>query len=142
MTEYVVGLCFSENRKNILLIRKNRPEWQAGKLNGVGGKLEEGESPRAAMTREFQEEAGVSVATYHWTHFATLSSGEKWRVYVFKTFTDRIMQAEALTDEELEIVPVEDLYVHSPLPSVKILVIAALEEQDFLNIEYANTDKP
>ena len=48
----------------VVLTHKNRPAWQAGKLNGVGGKIELLESPVAAMVREF--ELGL----------ATLASGE------------------------------------------------------------------
>ena len=40
MREYVCGFLFSPDRKKVLLIRKRRPAWQAGKLNGVGGKVD------------------------------------------------------------------------------------------------------
>jgi 8-oxo-dGTP diphosphatase len=43
----------------ILLIRKRRG-LGAGKINGPGGKLEPGESARAAAIREVQEEVGVT----------------------------------------------------------------------------------
>ena len=43
----------------ILLIRKQRG-LGAGKINGPGGKLEAGESPREAAIREVQEEVGVT----------------------------------------------------------------------------------
>ena len=39
MQEYVCGLLFSVDRTRVLLIRKRRPAWQAGRLNGVGGKV-------------------------------------------------------------------------------------------------------
>ena len=38
MTKYVVGFMFSPDKQFVALIRKNRPEWQAGKLNGIAGK--------------------------------------------------------------------------------------------------------
>lgn len=41
-----------------LLILKNKPDWQAGKLNLPGGKVEEGETPQQAIIRELKEEAG------------------------------------------------------------------------------------
>ena len=53
MKEYVVGFMFSEE------ILKNKPDWQAGRLNGVGGKVEPNEYPDQAMVREFEEETGV-----------------------------------------------------------------------------------
>ena len=36
----------------------------AGKLNGFGGKVENGETPRAAAVRELREEASIHVAEY------------------------------------------------------------------------------
>ena len=56
--EYVLGFMFNEAESKVLLVWKNRPAWQAGKLNGVGGKIEAGETPVQAMNREFAEETG------------------------------------------------------------------------------------
>lgn len=66
-THYVLGFLFMPDvpsRHNpflgheVVLIRKNRPDWQKGQLNGVGGRVEEGETPAEAMVREFSEETG------------------------------------------------------------------------------------
>jgi 8-oxo-dGTP diphosphatase len=43
-TQYVLGFLFDPSQKDVVLIKKLKPEWQKGKLNGVGGKIEEGES--------------------------------------------------------------------------------------------------
>ena len=37
VTGYACGFLFSDDRRHVVLIRKRRPAWQAGKLNGVGG---------------------------------------------------------------------------------------------------------
>src|SRR5687767_2261708 len=61
----------------VLLVRKARPEWQAGLLNGIGGKIQHlpirpqdtelrWESSLEAMRREFTEETGLSV-DLEWT---------------------------------------------------------------------------
>lgn len=69
--EYVLGFYFLNNRENVVLIRKNKPAWQAGKLNGVGGRIEStDESPAVAMTRKFHEETGKHVAI--WNLFSVL----------------------------------------------------------------------
>lgn len=68
---YVVGYCFSPDMSAVALIEKLKPEWQKGKLNGVGGKVEAGETPQEAMAREFEEEAGVSIDPSSWYHFHT-----------------------------------------------------------------------
>ena len=90
MKEYVVGFAFNNNTpKEVLLIRKAYPLWQAGHLNGVGGKIEPGETPVAAMVREFAEEAKIVSQPEEWDHFATLycegkqAPGERSRVYCF-----------------------------------------------------------
>jgi 8-oxo-dGTP diphosphatase len=57
---WVVGFVF-KNRDEVTLVMKNRPEWQKGKLNGVGGKIEAGETSAQAMRREFKEEAGADI---------------------------------------------------------------------------------
>jgi 8-oxo-dGTP diphosphatase len=68
--EWVAGFLFTPDRSGVALIEKKKPEWQAGKLNGIGGKIEEGETPEQAMVREFREEAGVEITD--WRIFARL----------------------------------------------------------------------
>jgi 8-oxo-dGTP pyrophosphatase MutT (NUDIX family) len=65
MTAYVCGFAFDTERR-VYLILKNKPHWQAGLLNGIGGKIEPGETSLRAMAREFKEEAGVDIAPSRW----------------------------------------------------------------------------
>lgn len=64
--QYVVGLAV--NQGWVALIRKAKPAWQAGRLNGIGGKVEPGEDPQLAMAREFEEEAGVATPAEPFGH--------------------------------------------------------------------------
>ncbi|CAN2532559.1 hypothetical+protein [Methylocapsa aurea] len=66
---YVVGFLFDGNCGRVTLIEKRRPAWMAGRLNGIGGKIEPGEAPLAAMYREGAEEIGVAPA---WKPIAAL----------------------------------------------------------------------
>lgn len=60
--EYVVLLVFDEEYERVLMIKKNRgPAMVVGHWNGLGGKIEPGETPREAMSRETSEEAGIAV---------------------------------------------------------------------------------
>ena len=109
MIEYSVG--FVHNDFDVALIRKNRPDWQAGLLNGIGGKIEKGESPLEAMIRECKEEAGRFVGP--WNHFLTLE-GTTARVFCFAVYdedNDHIYKLETQPHEteEIEIWPLDGL---------------------------------
>lgn len=103
VTRYVAGFLVSEDKQFVALIRKERPVWQKGKLNGIGGHIEEGESPPAAMDREFGEETGQN--GFVWRHTVTLS-GEGFIVYFFVaygTLENLFACREGATDEKVEI---------------------------------------
>lgn len=64
----VAGFLFCGVR--VLLVQKQHPDWQHGLWNGVGGVVEPGEEPGAAMVREFSEETGW-VSSLDWRCFCT-----------------------------------------------------------------------
>lgn len=86
---YVVGFLFRHLQRNqtneVALIRKARPEWQKGLLNGVGGKIEKGETSAAAMFREFKEETTVEIS--RWRHYARVE-GPNWFVDFYAYFCE------------------------------------------------------
>lgn len=82
--KYVVGFMFDERDESLLLIEKQNPEWQRGKLNGIGGKIEAGETPEDAMAREFHEEVGFHHDAVNWTLGIHLI-GPDYEVFFFKT---------------------------------------------------------
>jgi 8-oxo-dGTP diphosphatase len=99
---YVCGFLFSDSREHVLLIRKRRPTWQAGKLNGVGGKIESFDaSPGHAMAREFREEAGLDLAPQNWQEILTLTAPD-WHTHFYRAIGD-VHAARAMTDEQLEV---------------------------------------
>lgn len=79
---YVAGFLF--HREIVLLVRKCKPEWQAGLWNAIGGRVEVGEEPRTAMFREFAEETTLVVD--NWQCFCT----EVGRDYTVHFFSDRL----------------------------------------------------
>ena len=76
MKEYVLGFAFDENEYYVALIEKKRPKWQAGKLNGIGGHLEKGETTVSAMVREFKEETGYETIEAQWIEFTRMKFPE------------------------------------------------------------------
>jgi mutator protein MutT len=63
MNTKVLSLLFLKRDDEILLAMKKRG-FGEGRWNGVGGKVEAGESIEQAMIRETQEEIGVTPAVY------------------------------------------------------------------------------
>lgn len=107
MTYYVAGFLFSPDEETVTLVRKARPRWQEGLLNGVGGKVEDGETPVEAMIREFREEAGVTIPL--WDHFCTLT-GHAFKVYFFRSASDLIRTVgRGSTDEPVRRFSVEGI---------------------------------
>ena len=108
--EQVLGFAFSRFGSVVLLIRKSRPEWQAGKLNGIGGKIEPGETPLDAMVREFREETGLSTSPEHWRPFLRYVPGEHGTaIHCFSTAAVPLSEARQVTDEEVRTGNIGDL---------------------------------
>lgn len=60
MTLFSCTFAFTESGSHVLLIRKARPDWQKGYLNGIGGKFEPSDRSMIDCTiREFREETGL-----------------------------------------------------------------------------------
>ena len=109
MRKYVLGFIFNEDLSKVLLINKLRPEWQAGKNNGIGGKIEDGETPYEAMIRETKEESNIDTEYWGWLHVGNMS-GIDWEVIIYTTKYDGDeYDAKTLTDEQIEWFDVNDL---------------------------------
>jgi 8-oxo-dGTP diphosphatase len=138
---YVVGFLFSHDRRWVTLIKKTRPEWQAGKYNGVGGKVEVDEAINDAMVREFYEETGVKTKYREWEEFALLR-GDHGAVYVFKAFsTEHLSAVKTKTDEEIMNILVKHLLdPDEPYPMVPnlpvLLRLALMDNMKYATLEY------
>ena len=100
---YVLGFLFSSGLRNVSLIQKQKPEWQKGRYNGIGGKIEEGEAVPDAMAREFVGESGVWIPPAEWKEFALFHGGDgrRWQVHIFYAVNDKLNDVRTLTDERV-----------------------------------------
>lgn len=111
---YVNGFLFDPTLTYVVLLRKNKPPHQEGLLNGVGGKIDAGETPLQAMEREFREEAWPAGNKMpEWKEFAILNwkgshhpTGAK--MHLFRA-TGNVWAARSLTAEKVEVFKVTEL---------------------------------
>lgn len=71
---------------------KKQNDMHAGKWNGLGGKLEPGETPEECARREIKEESGLQVKKLQWKGFLTFpqfSNQEDWYAFVFVAEADQ-----------------------------------------------------
>lgn len=123
--KYVVGFMFDRTKTNVLLLHKLRPKWQSGRINGVGGRIEAGESALTAMRREFVEEVGIAYENWH--EFCVFGDFREWSIHFFWA-TGSISHALQLTDEHPQIYPISDL-PETVIPNLRWLIPMALSMQ-------------
>lgn len=63
--KYTVCFLYTGNGEKVLLQKKNKTQY-AGRLNGVGGKIEPGETPLEGARREIMEETGANIHDLIW----------------------------------------------------------------------------
>jgi 8-oxo-dGTP diphosphatase len=103
---YVLALLFTSDRRRVVLMRKTRPAWQAGRVNALGGKVLPGETPAEAARREVREEAGVDVAA--WEEFLVWVD-PVYRMHALRAFDAKAEHAHTAEDQEVFLAEVADL---------------------------------
>lgn len=142
----VVGFVFDEGFNNVLLIQKQKPDWQRGYFNGIGGKCKQDEPPRLAIARETYEETTMDIEPASWTHFVTLRTGSKpepspdVEVCFFFTVVERcvLTSAHSETKEQLLIILRSNLQHYKTLPNLQWMIpLAAKWNEGLLPYHYA-----
>lgn len=123
--EYVVGFLLNHDCRWLAMIEKKRPAWQAGLLNGIGGKVEPDEFPADAMAREAKEETGVEPA---WTHYVTLRYPDALIHFFWASDQRAYGDAKAMTDEKIRRVAVAEIAEADSrvVPNLRFLVPMAV----------------
>ena len=124
---YVAGFLFREDKTQVALIEKQRPAWQKGKLNGIGGKVEIGETPREAMRREFKEEAGADISKWRaFCYLQGINPKDPWTVIMF--MSEEPVQVQTMEDEQVGWYPIDLIDELGVIPNLKWLIPMACAE--------------
>lgn len=125
---YVLGLLFRSCYSGVVLIEKTKPEWQAGCLNGIGGKIEPGENARVAMVREYKEETGVDTDNLQWIPFCEMS-GDQFVVECFTSIDTESFECSTTNEEEriIKVDPVNFPNAYKCVPHLQWLIKMAMD---------------
>ena len=142
---YVVGFIFYRgfrSSKKVVLIKKTKPEWQNGLLNGVGGRIEDGESAHGAMERECREECGLHIPSKAWINFA-IGDFTHCDVNFFYTRLDQgTVRLVKLTDEEPCSIFIVNLRDYNTVSNVQWLIPLAEDCDGSLSGTCSNLSLP
>lgn len=94
-------LCYIEKEGSYLMLHRGKKvnDMNQDKWLGVGGKLEEGESPEECLLREVKEETGLALKKYAYRGFVTFVS-KQWGTEYMHLFTATEYEGEMKECEE------------------------------------------
>jgi 8-oxo-dGTP diphosphatase len=117
--------------RRVVLMRRTRPAWQAGRVNALGGRIMDGEAPASAARREVREECGVDVA--EWTEVLVWEDAE-YRMHVMRAVSERAGEARTMEDQEVFLADVNELPANV-IDNLRWLVPLALDRDVSMPIE-------
>ncbi len=136
-------LCYVKRAGQTLMIHRNkRPgDLHAGKWNGLGGKIEAGESPEMCIRREVREEAGLVIhqPRLHGLLVFTNFKGRDWYVFVF---TATRFDGELTESPEGELAWIaDDEILRLPLWPSDSIFLPWLEQDRFFSARFDYDDE-
>ena len=136
-------LCYLRNGHKTLMIHriKKANDMHQGKWNGVGGKLEPGESPEECARREILEETGLFVKHLEWKGLLTFpgfSNDEDWYAFVFvaREFDGQLIESPEGNLEWID----NDRLLTLPLWEGDRIFLPWLDRDDFFSGKFTYAD--
>jgi len=121
MKKYVLGFIICTEMKTVLLIEKIKPAFQNGYLNGIGGKVEQGEDLIDAMVRETKEECDLDIPSVNWTPFCTMICKEgstdgisdSWSIacFIVNISANQYFASKQMEKEVIQSLPLASVHV-------------------------------
>ena len=99
------ALCYIEKDGKYLMLHrtKKKKDINKDKWLGVGGKIEEGESPEECIVREVKEETGLTLKEYQLRGIVTYVSN-KWETEYMYVFTANEFEGKLIECDEGDVV--------------------------------------
>lgn len=128
-------LCYVRHNNHTLMLHriKKKNDVHEGKWNGLGGKIEKGETPEECVIREVNEESGLTISNPRLHGFITFPKFDginDWYVFVFSAdhFNGELIDS---VEGKLEWIPDEKLFDLNLWEGDKIFMEWLLENKFF-----------
>ena len=139
MKNNLTTLCYIEKDDSYLMLHRVKKDKDVNKDKwiGVGGKLEEGESPDECIVREVKEETGLTLTNYRFRGIVTFVLEDWGTEYMFLYTADGFEgEMTASCDEgNLEWVKKSDVYNLPVWEGDKIFFRLLEEREDFFSLK-------
>lgn len=131
MERIAIGYLFSKCRNYVALIHQNfdNERIKGIYLNGPGGHIEDGESSKDAVRREFREEAGIDVED--WKLVCNLYC-TGLQVDFYKAFDDSVFGVKTMEEETVSVYNIGQLQYLQCHPNMQIIIGICMD--DHLNV--------
>lgn len=130
-------LCYIEKDGKYLMLHrvKKQNDINKDKWIGIGGKLEEGETPDQCLLREAKEEMGLTLTSYRYRGIVYFSSDiyedEEMHLYTADGFEGELAECD---EGNLEWVDRTDLYNLTLWEGDKLFLSLLMADADFFNM--------
>ena len=103
----VVGII--TDNKEILLLKKNNPDWQKGLYNGIGGKVELNTTPLETIIKKSEEDLGINISNWRELDSEISSSGIEIVYFLTTLNENEIKKLQSQTDDRAELFSINNL---------------------------------
>lgn len=132
-------LCYVKQNHATLMIHRNKKQEDIhlGKWNGLGGKLDPGETPEACVIREVREESGLTIHNprlHGFLTFPAFAHDEDWYAFVYSAteFSGELIDSP---EGELAWIP-DDRLFELPLWEGDRIFLNWLEQERFFSGQF------
>jgi 8-oxo-dGTP diphosphatase len=136
-------LCYVRSGGRTLMLHRNKKKGDVhlGKWNGLGGKLDAGESPDDCVVREVREESGLAISDPRLRGiltFPAFKDGEDWLVFVYTAtkFTGSLVECGEGALSWIDDAKILDL----PLWEGDLVFLPWLNEDRFFSAKFSYRD--
>ncbi len=131
----LLTLCFISDGSRVLLIHRRKPP-NAGRWDGVGGKVEPHEDPFAGCVREVREETGLTIETPRLRALWVVTARSTGQIWILYTFTAAAPQGDLIASDEgdVEWVGLDRLDELPVMPDTRLVLPHVLAAADVLTI--------